>query len=105
MYILDKNKAEEILTKELNYNDHTAKGFLEHFPPIHDELSHAVEKWLEDRTIEDVEVYGLSIKEIMSVNENESFLNAIKMLNALYDKDEEERTNFIRILRKPHTFE
>jgi hypothetical protein len=105
MYILDKVKAEEILTKELGYKDYAVKGLLKDYPQIHDELSHAVEKWLEDRTIEDVDVFGLSVKELMNINDNETFLHAIKMLNALYNMNEEERTNFIRILRKPHTFE
>ncbi len=105
MYILDKAKAGEILAKEFNYKEYDVNIFLGRFPEIHDELSHSVQKWLEDRTIEDVDVFGLTIKELMNVNKHENFLHAIQMLNGLYDMDEEERTDMIRILRTPHTFE
>src|SRR3972149_6798819 len=102
MYILDKDKAQEILVTELGYKSHEAALFLRGFPPLHDELAGAVQHWLEDRTITDVEGEGATIREIMQ-SQGYHFLLAVKEMNRLLDDNIslDDRQRLADILRKP----
>lgn len=106
MMILDKVKAKEILLNELKHKEYAVDSFLEKYPEIHDELSESVNKWLEDRSVVDVSAFGISLKEIMAVN-NDNLLTAVRDMNKLFDADmdDEKRKDWIRILQRPHTFE
>ena len=61
-----------------------------------------MKKWLDDRTVEDVEVDGVTLKEVMDV-QGWGFLEAISGLNDLLVKDmnDEERAALKVILRNP----
>lgn len=91
MYQIDKEKAKEILTSELNYSSAGAESFLKNFPSIHPELEEAVKSWLENRTFEDVDIYGIGINETMNI-QRYHFLTAVRELNFILDnKDDEEK--------------
>ncbi len=106
MMTLDKAKAKEVLLSELGSNPALVDRFLDRYPEIHDELSGSVTKWLEDRSVVDVSAFGISLKEIMAVN-NENLLVAVRNMNKLFDKDMDDaaRNEWISVLRKPHTIE
>ena len=67
MLALDKEQVKPILINELGYIPVAADFFLRHYPAIHDELAPAVERWLEDRTVLDTEINGISIKQVMQI--------------------------------------
>jgi len=100
--VLDKEQIKKILSSELEYTPIEAVSFVREFPAIHDELSKAVQGWLEDRTISDINAFGLSIQEYMRTH-HAHFLMAIRDLNRLYDNDltPERRNRLIEILRNP----
>ncbi|MCS6880462.1 MAG: hypothetical protein RMK84_05120 [Oscillochloridaceae bacterium] len=102
MLTIDKVRAKEVLVTELNYHPVSAECFLQNYPPIHEELGKVVESWLEDRTIPDFSVNGLSIREIMQV-QSCNFLVAVKYLNQLLDPElaPAERERLVAMLRRP----
>jgi len=102
MLAINKDQIKKILIDELGYSKASAETFLEDFPPIHDKLSGAVNHWLEDRTVEDLNLYGLTIKEMMKTH-GYNFILTIKILNRLLDEDltEERRQRLAEDLKKP----
>ena len=102
MYVLDNERAKTILIQELGYTRISAESFLRDFPPVHNELAGAVRQWLDDRTVLDVSVFGLSISEYMRIR-HAHFLMAVRDLNRLLDADltPERRERLIKILQKP----
>lgn len=102
MYQINKEKAKKILVTELNYKPTNADIYLQDYPPIHDELSEAVNQWLEDRSIKNISISGLSIKEIMETRRCH-FLMAVQNLNRMLDEDltPHQRERLIEILKKP----
>ena len=101
MLKLDEKKLKKILTTELGYDSVAADRFAKHFPPVHDELVEATEQWLKDRTVNDVSISELSIKEVMRV-QGYHFLLAIREMNRLLDKDltSDQRQSMIDSLRR-----
>jgi serine kinase of HPr protein (carbohydrate metabolism regulator) len=101
--IIDKVKAKEILVGELGYKPYEADIYLKDYPELFGELAPAVEKWFEDRTISDVSVKGVSIKDLMRIHKCH-FLMAVSELNPLFKPDmtEEKKTEYARIIQKPH---
>lgn len=62
MYRIDMDKFKEVLVSELGYDSVDEDIYLKDYPDeIHDELKDSVERWLEDRTIINVDVYGVSV--------------------------------------------
>jgi len=103
MLILDNNQVKYILCSELGYSPIEADSYLRDFPVIHDELADAVQRWLEDRTVLETNIFGLSIKDYMRTHHSH-FLMAVRDLNHLYDNDltPERRDRLVGILRKPN---
>jgi hypothetical protein len=60
-----KEKIIEILKKELGYSDHVAGITADDLLSISTQLKPALSKWLEKREITNLEVSGLSIKQLM----------------------------------------
>ena len=111
MYTIDKEKVKKILIEELGYTPGQAKVFIDDFPPIYEPLDTAVKQWLTDRTISDVTVEGMTIKEIM-LRHSTDFLEAVQELDALLDPrmTSEHRPSVINMLKsprmvKPHDFQ
>jgi hypothetical protein len=102
MFIIDKEKAKEILVAELDYKPSEAQVFLIDYPPIHDELADSVRQWFENRTVSDFNVYGLTLIEVMKTRRR-NFLLAIRELNLLLNPDltDDDRNRLLRLLRKP----
>jgi hypothetical protein len=102
MYRINKAQAKDILINELGYSPIDADLYLRDFPPIHAELADAVEQWLVDRTIQDVEVSGLSITEVMQVR-GYHFLMALRALNKILEPGTtpDRRKRMVESLRQP----
>lgn len=102
MLTLDKEHIKPILINELSYTPIAADFFLRHYPAIHDELAPAVERWLEDRTVLDTEINGISIKHVMQIQAC-NFLMAIIHLNVLLNPNltDEQRTILLRVKDTP----
>jgi hypothetical protein len=102
MYKLDEVKAKKILIDELGYKPHEATFFLKDFPPLHEDLKDSVENWLVDRTILDVKVGGVQIKDVMH-SQGYHFLLAVRELNGLLDKNlsHRDRERLAKILLSP----
>jgi len=86
MYELDKEKARKIMIEEEGYTPYKVDLLLKDYPSIHEKLGDTVTQWLLDRTINDVVIEGLSIKQVM-IKRQLHFLVAIKKLNTLLDKN------------------
>ena len=101
MYKIDKEKVKKILTEELGYNNIQAEIFCDlHLSSVHNELTKAVKRYLEDRTIIDISIHGLSIQELMKV-QHVDFLEAIFYLNRILDDDVVDKDRLVELLRRP----
>lgn len=102
MLVLDKAKVKKILTEELGYDPIDADLFLKDYPPIHNELIEAVQRWLQDRTVVDVKISGVSVSEVMQAS-GCNFLVAIRDMDRLLDPglSEERRRQMAESLRQP----
>jgi len=102
MLEIDRTKAKAILVAELGFSSFDADWFLRDYPRIHDELAEAVTRWLTDRTVLDVSVGGVTIKEVMQTR-GDHFLMAVRLLNRLLDADvsPDQRERMARLLRRP----
>lgn len=102
MLKIDNQQAKAILIAEQGFSSIAADAFLNDFPPIHDELAEAVLHWLADRTVFDVDVAGVSVKEVMETR-GDHFLMAVRLLNRLLDADvsPDQRERMARLLRRP----
>lgn len=102
MYELDKEQVKKILIEEMKLPAFDVELFLKNFPPLHDSLSSAVEQWLKDRTIAEVVIEGLAIKDVMKKRRSH-FLAALRDLNTLLDESipAEKRQRFKKTLKKP----
>jgi len=102
MYHIDKDRVRKILVDEMQFPEFDVDVFLHDFPSLHDRLSSAVEQWLQDRTVADTVVEGLSIKDVMRKRRSH-FLAAIRDLNILLDEriPAERRQRFKETLEKP----
>jgi hypothetical protein len=105
MYKINKTKARKILIDEEHFLPLNADRMLKDFPPIQEPLAQAVQKWLEDRTIVDISVEGLTIKKVIH-DQGYHFLIAVKNLNKLLDQTipEDERKNLLKALKIPSVF-
>jgi hypothetical protein len=105
MYILDKTRARKVLLAQ-NIKPHQADRLLKHLSPVPDHLGHFIEQWLDDQTIPDIEIDGITVKQIMD-NHHSHFLTAISDLAVLMDPDlpPEKRTQWRRILTTPRKYE
>lgn len=102
MLIINKEEVKRILETELGYSSFEANSYLRDYPPIHDELVEVVKRWLQDRTITDFYMFGLSLQEYMS-NHRANFLMAVRDFNHLFDDDlsPERRDRLVGIMHKP----
>lgn len=82
MYKLNSDKVHKILVSELEFEPDEADLYLNHYPDLDDTLGKAVETWLKDRSILDIEIEGITIQQVMQ-NHNIHFLGAVKSLNGL----------------------
>lgn len=101
MFVLDKEKIKPIMINELGYTSYEADKLLETLVVIHDDLKDAVDRWVIDRTIQDVNVSGVSLKTIME-RRRINFIVAIRYLNRLLDDDlpDQLRTSMISMLQR-----
>lgn len=102
MLKIDKQQAKAILIAELGFSSIAADAFLSDFPLIHRELAEAVSRWLTDRVVLDVDVAGVTVKEVMEAR-GDHFLMAVRLLNRLLDADvsPDQRERMARLLRRP----
>lgn len=105
MYILDKTRARELLLAQ-NLRPRQVSTILRKFPPLPDRLGASMDQWLQDQVIPDVEVDGISVKQVMK-NHNSHFLVAISDLAVLLDPGltAEKREQWQRILRRQVSYE
>jgi hypothetical protein len=105
MYILDKTRARKVLLDQ-NIKPHQADRLLEHLSPVPDRLGHFIDQWLQDQTVPDVEIDGITLKQVMD-NHHSHFLIAICDLAMLLDPDltTEKRTQWRRILSTQRKYE
>ncbi|NMB60855.1 MAG: hypothetical protein GYA18_00775 [Chloroflexi bacterium] len=105
MYQLDKDLARSVLLKQ-GHATYQIDILLKNYPSLQDEMGVVVEKWLRDQKIPDLEVDGLSIREVMETRRS-SFLVAVRDLNRLLDASlpDEKRTQWRRILTTPVYYE
>lgn len=88
MFTLSKKQQEEIariLVEESGLSPFDVELFLSEFTSINDIFAPAIERWLEDRTIVDLSVEGVTISEVMKKRKCH-FLAAVKDLNMLLDE-------------------
>ena len=106
MYEIDKQKFREIMIGEERYSPRKVDLLLAEFPPVDDRFGEPIEQWLEDRTVPDIEVEGLSLREVMD-NKQVHFLVAVRTLNELlHDRFlPADRSRRIKALRTPVVFE
>jgi len=102
MYTLDRGKARDILITELGYDPKIADVYLDSYPEIHEDLADAAKAWLEDRTVVDVMVEGVTIRQLMDAHDSH-FLNALSSLNDLLTLvlDDEQKSSLVSFLRSP----
>ena len=94
------------MVDEEHYTPYKVDSLLKDYPPIHNQLAPAIEQWLKDRTVTDINIEDLSIKQVMS-NQQVHFLVAIKRLNELLDENipSDQRRKLLKILNQPVYFE
>lgn len=99
---VEKAELKNILIKELGFSEIAAELNSSHFPDLHEKLEGPMKKWLDDRSVEDVEVEGVTLREVMDAHGGK-FLEAISGLNDLLVKDltDEEREALKVLLKKP----
>jgi len=102
MFQFNPSEIKPVLEKELGYSDIEAERFLRHFPELNDELLPALHQWLEDRSVTKNDFYGISIGEIMQI-QNENFLLALQEINTILDPTitPDRRGLLIKSLRTP----
>lgn len=100
MLKIDTRQAREILIAELGFSPIAADAFLSDFPPIHDELAESVSRWLTDRTVLDVDVAGVTIRELMQAR-GDHFLMAVRLLLLDADVSPAQRERMASLLRRP----
>ncbi len=105
MYILDKTRARQVLLAQ-NMKPRQIDSILRRFPSLPDKLGPSIDKWLKDQQIPDIEVDGISVRQVME-NHNSHFLVALADLAVLLDPDllPEKREQWHRILRRRVMYE
>jgi hypothetical protein len=105
LYTLDKERARKILLEE-KLTPFQADNLLNHYPPIHDSLRGAIDQWLEERTMPEVAVEGITLGEVME-KRHCHFLIAIRDLSRLLTAEltPEKREQWHRILTTPVYYE
>ena len=98
---VDTSRIRNVLQSELGYSRTEVNLFMENFPVLHPSLEPIVEQWLEDRTIVDIEVEGLSLKDVME-KQQRHFLAVIVKFDALLDDtlSIEDRQRLHRFLKR-----
>jgi len=102
---IDKTKAKEILVNELNYKDFEADSILEEVSKISNVFAPVMQKWLDDRSVSDFLIEGISIKDVMNSHNCDVVRAAIEM-NFLLDPNitPENKQIIIRNLKEDHIF-
>lgn len=105
MYHLDKEKARKVLLEE-GFSPSPVDRLLKRYPPVHESLGPAIEKWLNEGIISDVIVDGISVREVMEKRQSH-FLIAIRDLSKLLDPNltPEKREKWRRIITTPVFYE
>jgi hypothetical protein len=83
MYMLDRLRVRPILISELGYTPLKADFFIDNYPLLNDQFKEPVEAWLLDRSISDFDVEGISIRQVIAMQDC-NFLNAVRELNYLF---------------------
>lgn len=106
MYEIDKLMFREILIQRERFSPDKVDLLMADYPAVDDRFGDAIEQWLEDRTIAEISVHGISLREVLE-NKQVHFLVAIRSLNELLDTTfrEPERSRQIEALRTPVVFE
>lgn len=102
MLVLDKEEIAHILEHEQGVDSFEARRYADRYMPIHDELAPAVHRWLQDRTVLEVSVGGVSVAQVMAGRPTH-FLQAVRLLSRLLDEDipVHERAARAERLRRP----
>ncbi|MHB8806570.1 MAG: hypothetical protein ACYC59_03210 [Anaerolineaceae bacterium] len=105
MYFLDIERAAHILESE-QINPGKIQYILNNYPPLNDKLGLAVEQWLNNQPISNVEVEGLLLSDVME-KRHSHFLSAIRDMNKLLDPTlpHEKHDQWRRILSTPIYYE
>ena len=105
MYLLDKQKAREILLEE-GFKPYQVNQLLKRYPPVHDSLGPAIEKWLNERVVSEVVVDNISVRNVMELRHSH-FLIAIRDLSQLLNPDltTQKREQWRRIVTTPVFYE
>ncbi len=103
---IDRGEARDILVKELSFEAEMVDVYLDMYPLLHEDLRGPVEAWFKDRTVQDFEVEGISIRQVMEA-QGTHFLNAVHGLNDLLTMEltDEERRALKTVLTTPLVFE
>jgi hypothetical protein len=102
MQVIDIQKARSILINREKLKPFLADLILKDYPALEDALAAAVEQWLASGTFDNIEVEGLTIKQVMQLRRS-NFMVAVKELNRLLDPalSAETRNRLRDILNKP----
>lgn len=101
MYTIDRIKVKQIMVSELGYAQFEAEQFLDTIPSVHDKLQTVIEQWLEDRTVIDISVLGITLQGIIE-RRRCNFIIAIRYLNLLLSDDllNEQNKSLISMLQR-----
>lgn len=106
MYVLDKDRARDVLLEEKRIPPHQVEKFLDRFPPLHAKLGEIVDQWLDTQTIPNVVIDGISLEEVTRIRHCH-FLVAVRDLNKILDPNlsPEKRDQWRKILTTPVYYE
>jgi len=94
-----KDKIKEILMKELNYSEYAADTTADDLINIHLQLQPAFQKWFEKREITNMEVMGVSIKQLME-QRGYTFPSALISMDWLLTEPDIAKKELINEIRK-----
>jgi len=106
MYEIDRKEFRRIMVEEQGFTPSKVDLLLADYPAIDERFAAAIEQWLESRTLAEISVHGISLKEIIE-NRQFHFLVAIRRLNDLLDEQvpSPDLNREIEALRTPVVFE
>ncbi len=105
MFDIDKEKVKQALIVD-GVQIWQIDRLLEKYPKLHEQMMNALNVWLENRTVSDIQIEGLSISDVMNTRRCH-FLVAIRDLDRFYDENliGDERDQWVRILKSPVYYE
>ena len=82
MLLPERDMIKKILVTELGYSFNEADFYVDHYPALHDRMAEALQTWLQDRRVLDIEVEGITVRQVMQAHSCH-FLNALRELSEL----------------------